>query len=116
MSMAQIGFLTEWQMYAQKLEGDEWIGEMMDKGKVDKMSGEFCLQPRIVVWSTHSASKLSSQWKDGWVVDATHADKTSQTSNWDRCTSSCKRYENSSWKTAVEQVKRENKRPSLYIT
>lgn len=35
----QIGFLTEWQMYAQKLEGNEWIGEKMDSTKVDKMSG-----------------------------------------------------------------------------
>lgn len=35
----QIGFLTEWQMYAQKLEGDEWIGEKMEPGKIDKMSG-----------------------------------------------------------------------------
>jgi hypothetical protein len=26
-------------MYAQKLEGDEWIGEKMDPGKVEKMSG-----------------------------------------------------------------------------
>lgn len=35
----QIGFLTEWQMYAQKLEGDEWRGEVLDKSKIDKMSG-----------------------------------------------------------------------------
>ena len=35
----QIGFLTEWQIYAQKLEGDSWIGERMDIGKIDKMSG-----------------------------------------------------------------------------
>jgi hypothetical protein len=28
-------------MYAQKLEGEEWIGETMDKGKVDKMSGKY---------------------------------------------------------------------------
>lgn len=35
----QIGFLTEWQMYAQKLEGDEWVGERMDTGKIEKMSG-----------------------------------------------------------------------------
>ena len=27
-------------MYAQKLEGDEWIGERMDVGKIDKMSGK----------------------------------------------------------------------------
>lgn len=26
-------------MYAQKLEGDEWLGETLDKGKMDKMSG-----------------------------------------------------------------------------
>lgn len=35
----QIGFLTEWQMYAQKLEGESWIGERMEPGKIDKMSG-----------------------------------------------------------------------------
>lgn len=35
----QIGFLTEWQMYAQKLEGDSWQGEVLDKAKIDKMSG-----------------------------------------------------------------------------
>ncbi|RKF80443.1 Succinate dehydrogenase assembly factor 3, mitochondrial [Golovinomyces cichoracearum] len=35
-----IGFLSEWQMYAQKLEGDEWIGEKMDPGKIEKMSGQ----------------------------------------------------------------------------
>lgn len=35
----QIGFLTEWQMYAQKLEGESWKGERMDMAKVEKMSG-----------------------------------------------------------------------------
>jgi len=35
-----IGFLTEWQLYAQKLEGDSWIGERMDAGKMEKMSDE----------------------------------------------------------------------------
>ena len=35
----QIGFLTEWQMYAQKIEGDSWMGEKLDSGKIDKMSG-----------------------------------------------------------------------------
>lgn len=34
----QIGFLTEWQMYAQKIEGDS-CGERLDGGKIDKMSG-----------------------------------------------------------------------------
>jgi len=35
----QIGFLTEWQMYAQNIEGETWKGERLDSGKIDKMSG-----------------------------------------------------------------------------
>ncbi|KAK4110400.1 ACN9-domain-containing protein [Canariomyces notabilis] len=35
-----IGFLTEWQLYAQKIEGDAWVGERLDPGKVEKMSDE----------------------------------------------------------------------------
>ncbi|KAL6714518.1 Bifunctional NAD(P)H-hydrate repair enzyme [Lecanora helva] len=35
-----IGFLTEWQMYAQTIEGKEWRGETIDKGKIDKMSDQ----------------------------------------------------------------------------
>ncbi|KAK4239691.1 succinate dehydrogenase assembly factor 3, mitochondrial [Achaetomium macrosporum] len=35
-----IGFLTEWQLYAQKIEGDSWAGEKLDPGKVEKMSDE----------------------------------------------------------------------------
>ncbi|TKA75530.1 Succinate dehydrogenase assembly factor 3, mitochondrial [Friedmanniomyces simplex] len=35
-----VGFLSEWQRYAQMIEGDSWRGEKMDKGKVDKMSDE----------------------------------------------------------------------------
>ncbi|KAK3694716.1 hypothetical protein B0T22DRAFT_79430 [Podospora appendiculata] len=35
-----IGFLTEWQMYAQKIEGDSWVGEKLDKAKIEKMSDE----------------------------------------------------------------------------
>ena len=26
-------------MYAQKIEGDSWLGEKLDKSKIDKMSG-----------------------------------------------------------------------------
>ena len=50
-----MGFLTEWQFYAQKLEGDAWAGDKLDKAKVDKMSGGFsflCLIPWILVWSS----------------------------------------------------------------
>lgn len=35
----QIGFLTEWQMYAQQIEGESWKGAKLDKAKIDKMSG-----------------------------------------------------------------------------
>ncbi|OBT53489.1 hypothetical protein VE04_06661 [Pseudogymnoascus sp. 24MN13] len=35
-----IGFLTEWQLYAQKLEGSSWQGEVLDKAKIDKMSDQ----------------------------------------------------------------------------
>lgn len=35
----QIGFLTEWQLYAQKLEGENWAGEKLEKSKLDKLSG-----------------------------------------------------------------------------
>ncbi|KAK4170206.1 putative mitochondrial acetate non-utilizing protein 9 precursor [Cladorrhinum sp. PSN259] len=35
-----IGFLTEWQLYAQKIEGDSWLGEKLDQGKVEKLSDE----------------------------------------------------------------------------
>lgn len=27
-------------MYAQKIEGDEWLGDKIDQGKMQKMSGE----------------------------------------------------------------------------
>lgn len=35
-----IGFLSEWQMYVQQVEGDAWRGEKLDMGKVDKMSDQ----------------------------------------------------------------------------
>ncbi|MDI1489721.1 MAG: hypothetical protein OHK93_000919 [Ramalina farinacea] len=35
-----IGFLTEWQMYAQKIEGDSWKDEKIDGAKIDKMSDQ----------------------------------------------------------------------------
>jgi hypothetical protein len=31
--------LTEWQLYAQKLEGDNWAGDKLDEAKLNKMSG-----------------------------------------------------------------------------
>ncbi|KAB5580485.1 hypothetical protein GE09DRAFT_1082413 [Coniochaeta sp. 2T2.1] len=37
-------FLSEWQLYAQKIEGDSWIGEKLDQGKIQKMSDEQLVQ------------------------------------------------------------------------
>lgn len=34
-----IGFLTEWQKYAQDLEGDTWREGKLDTAKLDKMTG-----------------------------------------------------------------------------
>lgn len=36
-----VGFLKEWQMYAQQVEGDSWLGDKMDKERIDKMSGMY---------------------------------------------------------------------------
>lgn len=38
-----VAFLSEWQSYAQQVEGENWRGEKMDRGKIDKMSGEWIL-------------------------------------------------------------------------
>lgn len=35
-----IGFITEWQLYAQRIEGDTWKGGKMEKDKVDKMTDQ----------------------------------------------------------------------------
>ncbi|KAF2129855.1 ACN9-domain-containing protein [Dothidotthia symphoricarpi CBS 119687] len=53
-----IGFLTEWQLYAQMLEGDSWRGDKMDKAKIDKMSGMFSLDVfclTVCLWEYRSA-------------------------------------------------------------
>ncbi|KAL8652878.1 MAG: hypothetical protein Q9210_002434 [Variospora velana] len=35
-----VGFLKEWQMYAQQVEGDSWSGDKLEKEKIDKMSAD----------------------------------------------------------------------------
>ena len=36
----QVGFLTEWQLYAQKIEGASWVGEKLEQAKFEKMSSQ----------------------------------------------------------------------------
>lgn len=54
LTVPQIGFLTEWQLYAQKIEGDSWRGEKLDRGKIEKMSGKLIL--------------VSAWWLAGWLM------------------------------------------------
>ncbi|KAH0614322.1 uncharacterized protein H6S33_006208 [Morchella sextelata] len=35
-----VGFLKEWQLYAQKIEGDTWRDEKLDEEKLNKMSDQ----------------------------------------------------------------------------
>ncbi|KAJ5773278.1 hypothetical protein N7457_008174 [Penicillium paradoxum] len=35
-----IGFLTEWQLYAQKVEAEKWKGEKLEQAKLDKLSDQ----------------------------------------------------------------------------
>ncbi|CAK7566174.1 MAG: hypothetical protein SEPTF4163_004111 [Sporothrix epigloea] len=35
-----IGFLTEWQLYAQQIEGEAWVGAKLDPTKVAKMNDQ----------------------------------------------------------------------------
>ncbi|KAL5596872.1 hypothetical protein BROUX41_006444 [Berkeleyomyces rouxiae] len=39
-----IGFLTEWQMYLQQVEGEKWKGEKMDFTKIERLSEDQMVQ------------------------------------------------------------------------
>ncbi|THC95985.1 hypothetical protein EYZ11_004532 [Aspergillus tanneri] len=56
-----IGFLTEWQLYAQKLEGDKWVGEKLDKAKVDKMSGILYLSSPDIIRDANGVDQQLGQ-------------------------------------------------------
>jgi hypothetical protein len=73
-------------MYAQKLEGDSWIGERMDPGKIEKMSGEFC-------WV--DLSRGSRGLTDG------------QISSWDKFMNLCRRFERENWKRMIPRINEE---------
>ncbi|KAJ6786864.1 hypothetical protein PWT90_00005 [Aphanocladium album] len=56
-----IGFLSEWQMYAQKIEGDAWIGEKIDGGKLAKLSDEQVYQLYDLMQSIEKHRKGGSE-------------------------------------------------------
>ena len=57
-----VGFLKEWQIYAQQVEGDSWYGEKLDSEKIDKMSGQ-CKQ-----WLICVSQKLIADRSATWAI------------------------------------------------
>lgn len=55
-----IGFLSEWQLYAQKIEGDSWVGEKIDEVKLQRMSDEQIHQLYDLLQAIQSRSKDGS--------------------------------------------------------
>ncbi|KAK2766242.1 acetate non-utilizing protein 9 [Arachnomyces sp. PD_36] len=51
-----VGFLTEWQLYAQKLEGDSWVDEKLDQEKLNKMNDQ-----QLALNNKHTGAKFSYQ-------------------------------------------------------
>ncbi|KAF1810636.1 ACN9-domain-containing protein [Eremomyces bilateralis CBS 781.70] len=51
-----IGFLSEWQQYAQALEGESWREEKLDQGKMAKMSDEQLVQLYDLMQTIHNPS------------------------------------------------------------
>ncbi|KAH6692327.1 hypothetical protein F5X68DRAFT_259014 [Plectosphaerella plurivora] len=39
-----IGFLTEWQLYAQKIEGESWMGDKIEQNVLEKLSDDQVVQ------------------------------------------------------------------------
>ncbi|KAL8797691.1 MAG: hypothetical protein Q9195_000043 [Heterodermia aff. obscurata] len=54
-----IGFLTEWQMYAQEIEGESWRDGKIEKGKIDKMSDQQLGQLYELMQAIQKASRGS---------------------------------------------------------
>ncbi|GAB0138252.1 hypothetical protein EsDP_00006489 [Epichloe bromicola] len=52
-----IGFLSEWQLYAQKIEGDSWVGEKIDEAKLQRLSDEQIHQLYDLLQAIQSRSK-----------------------------------------------------------
>ncbi|KAI5793740.1 hypothetical protein DFH27DRAFT_485027 [Peziza echinospora] len=72
-----IGFLTEWQLYVQQLEGEGWRGARMERGKVEKMSDDQLMQMYEmlkILKGESSAGSSSSSSSDG---TSTNNDPTS---------------------------------------
>jgi hypothetical protein len=67
----QIGFLTEWQLYAEKLESNSWVGEKLDPAKIEKMSGMrlFVAADLKFAWprAAFRIAKLTGTQTSNWV-------------------------------------------------
>ncbi|KAI4169736.1 MAG: hypothetical protein LQ343_005477 [Gyalolechia ehrenbergii] len=58
-----VGFLKEWQMYAQQVEGDSWYGEKLDTEKIDKMNDDDVPQVQEAMVSTGQALRGGDEYE-----------------------------------------------------
>ncbi|KAF1920487.1 acetate non-utilizing protein 9, mitochondrial precursor [Ampelomyces quisqualis] len=65
-----IGFLSEWQLYAQTLQGDSWKGKKMDKQKIDKMSDQQIGQLYELMQAIQKQSQDDADAEEANIVNA----------------------------------------------
>ena len=54
-----MGFLSQWQEYGQKLEGDDWRGEKLDVGLLERMSDQQIAQMYELMAAIRERNKVS---------------------------------------------------------
>lgn len=66
-----VGFLMKWQEYGQKLEGDDWKGEVLDVGTVDRMSDQQIGQLHELMQAIQKRGGIVQMrsWKEGPVIE-----------------------------------------------
>lgn len=70
--------MTEWQLYAQKLEGSQWKGEKLDKSKLDKMSGMSFLSGQLQGYQNANNVNLVTDQQLGQLLELMEALKNKE--------------------------------------
>ena len=66
-----VGFLTEWQQYGQQLEGDDWKGQKIDPGLLDKLSDQQIGQMYELMQAIQKRGRDSvDEEEDGRILEA----------------------------------------------
>ncbi|KAL6707431.1 hypothetical protein ACN47E_004210 [Coniothyrium glycines] len=63
-----IGFLSEWQMYCQMLEGEAWKDAKMDKTKIDKMSDQQIGQLYELMQQIKTQAEADAEAEDARII------------------------------------------------